>query len=137
MRAILLMIAVSLMVASSAMGEDAMKKVDLFRQNDGRHALCRIPGMVVTPKGTILVYCEGRIGSGSDWAASEVLVRRSTDRGETWEEPRVIGAAPKDAQHSKFARRKGEPPAGFTTNNPLMIASSTRAASIAAARTMA
>jgi sialidase-1 len=105
------------------MGEDGITKIDLFQQNDGRHALCRIPGMVVTPKGTILVYCEGRIGSGSDWAESEVVARRSTDHGETWDEPRVLSSTPKDAQHSKFARRKGEPPAGFTTNNPLMIAS--------------
>jgi sialidase-1 len=111
-----------MMVASVAMGEDAINKVDLFHQNDGRHALCRIPGMVVTAKGTILVYCEGRIGSGSDWAESEVLMRRSTDGGTSWDEARVIGNAPKDAQHSKFARRKGNPPAGFTTNNPLMIA---------------
>lgn len=118
----IILILVAVVFACHVMGEDAIAKIELFHQNDGRHAKCRIPGMVVTPSGTILVYCEGRIESSADWASSEVLMRRSTDDGATWEQPRVIASAPKDAEHSKFARRKGDAPAGFTMNNPLMIA---------------
>src|SRR4051812_14938107 len=105
-----LLIALCLTAAIHAVAGDDLKKFDLFQQKEGGHALYRIPGIVATPKGTLLVYCEGRIDSGNDWAASEILLRRSTDRGDTWDAAKVIAAAPKDAQHSPFARRKGEPP---------------------------
>jgi sialidase-1 len=98
-----------------------LKKIDLFHQQENGHALYRIPGLIATPKATLLAYCEGRLDNGGDWAASEILLRRSNDRGDTWDSARVIASAPKDAIHSPFARRKGDPPSGFTTNNPLMI----------------
>ena len=47
-------------------------------------ALYRIPGMVVTPKGTVLAYCEARKDSRSDWGEIEVHLRRSADGGKTW-----------------------------------------------------
>lgn len=44
----------------------------------------RIPGMVVTSKGTVLAYCEGRRNGSSDWGEIEVRLRRSSDGGRTW-----------------------------------------------------
>ncbi len=40
--------------------------------------------MVVTNKGTILAFCEGRKRSASDTGDIDLLLRRSTDNGKTW-----------------------------------------------------
>jgi len=44
----------------------------------------RIPGIVVTNKGTVLAYCEARKNDSKDWGEIEVHLRRSTDGGKTW-----------------------------------------------------
>ena len=38
-------------------GEPRLSKSDLFEANTGGYAHYRIPGLVVTPKGTLLAYC--------------------------------------------------------------------------------
>ncbi|MGM0489021.1 MAG: sialidase family protein [Planctomycetota bacterium] len=58
-----------------------------------RYHTFRIPGMVVASDGSILAFAEGRRGDGSDPrrdknAPIDVVMRRSTDNGRTWE-PRV------------------------------------------------
>ncbi|MBR5520245.1 MAG: exo-alpha-sialidase [Clostridia bacterium] len=67
---------------------------------------CRIPGVVVTAKGTLLTVCEAR-NAVSDWAGIDLALLRSEDRGATWEEPRVVV--------SGIATRK-------TVNNPVLFA---------------
>ena len=62
-------------------------------QRDRYHTF-RIPGMIVTQDGSILVFAEGRRGDGSDPrrdenAPADVVMRRSTDNGRTWE-PMVV-----------------------------------------------
>lgn len=54
------------------------------------YASMRIPALVVTKKGTLLAFCEGRIGTASDWADMDLLMRRSKDGGKTWGSYRVI-----------------------------------------------
>ena len=54
----------------------------------------RIPGMIVAPDRSILVFAEGRRGDGSDPrrdknAPIDLVMRRSTDNGRTWE-PMVV-----------------------------------------------
>ncbi|MDR2704251.1 MAG: glycoside hydrolase [Planctomycetaceae bacterium] len=51
----------------------------------------RIPGIAKTTKGTLLVVYDCRYNSSSDLPADiDIGLSRSTDGGETWEEPRVI-----------------------------------------------
>jgi hypothetical protein len=45
--------------------EPLIAKSDLFEAGREGYALYRIPGMVVTRKGTLLAYCEAR-GSAED-----------------------------------------------------------------------
>lgn len=73
----------------------------------GEYTDFRIPGMVVTPEGTLLRYCECRKGQ-SDWASIDLKISRSTDGGETWETVLWV---------------MGE---GDTLNNPVMIAGGER-----------
>ena len=61
----------------------------------GEYASMRIPALVVSQKGTLLAFCEARIGTASDWADMDMLMRRSTDGGKTWEP--VVIIAPRGA----------------------------------------
>ena len=65
----------------------------------------RIPGMIVTKKGTILAYNEAR-EAGDDWAMMDILMQRSVDNGKTFGE--FIKLAKGDKTHP-------------TVNNPVMI----------------
>lgn len=65
----------------------------------------RIPGIVVTAKGTILTYYETRL-SGSDWSTRGVGMKRSVDGGETFSTRQMVAY---DAE--------------LAINNPVMITS--------------
>ena len=70
-----------------------------------KYALQRIPGMIVTEKGTLIIYNEARF-ERNDWAPMEIYAQRSTDHGDTFGDP--IYLAPGDDQHK-------------TVNNPVMV----------------
>src|SRR5206468_3984694 len=86
----------------------------------------RIPGIVGAGHGTVLAYCESRRDGAGDWGAIDVLVRRSTEGGATWEPPRKVLSPPADAQPNPVApaRQAG----GITLNNPVAIADVPRGA---------
>jgi Neuraminidase (sialidase) len=68
-------------------------KGEYVSQQDRYHTF-RIPGMIVAPDGTILLFAEARRGDGSDPRKDEhspidLVMRRSTDNGDTWE-PLVV-----------------------------------------------
>ncbi len=52
----------------------------------GMHGVSRyrIPGVVVTSRGTVIAYCEARKNSSSDWGEIEIHLRRSIDGGRSW-----------------------------------------------------
>ena len=64
-----------------------LEEQSLFVEQGDGIALYRIPGIVVTAKGTALAYCEARKFTGGDRGESEIYLRRSTDGGKTWEKP--------------------------------------------------
>lgn len=70
--------------------------------NNGTYSQCRIPGLVITEKGTLVAYYECR-KTNSDWADIDIKVIRSTDCGESWQTVKVISGD------------------GNTMNNPVMF----------------
>lgn len=86
------------------MRESYFHLYDLWKPNDV-YTHHRIPGMLVTARGTLLVYCEAR-RSLSDWALMDILLQRSVDHGETFSAPVVLAAGCE--AHS-------------TVNNPVMM----------------
>ena len=109
----------SLLACSCQAAEPSLEKIDLFEGKTGGFELYRIPGIVVTTKGTALAYCEARSDAKADWGEIEVQMSRSTDGGRTWSEPKQIA--------HRGERIEGNPhkPVGGeheqTVNNPAAI----------------
>jgi sialidase-1 len=104
-------------------GEPRLEKADLFEAGKGGHKLYRIPGIVVTAKGTVLAYCEARRHTGLDWDDIEILLRRSTDGGTTWSEPKPLPRPAGPFTRNPAAVAKGLAHEGeIAFNNPVAIA---------------
>ena len=67
-----------------------LEKTNLFEARTGGYHTYRIPGIVVTRRGTVLAYCEGRRTGRGDWEDIDVFLRRSPDGGRTWEPARKL-----------------------------------------------
>jgi sialidase-1 len=100
--------------------EPTVEKTDLFTGGEGGSALYRIPGIVVTTKGTALAYCEARRKSGADWGEIEVHLRRSTDGGRTWSAPQHIAHSGERIEGNPH-KHDEEGAKEQTVNNPVAI----------------
>jgi sialidase-1 len=111
------------LLASAASAKDE-PYIDLFEAGKGGYFLYRIPGIVVTERGTVLAYCEARRNSGSDWDDIDLLVRRSTDGGRTFDAPQKLPSIAGTVERNPVANeRKQGKPEWRTYNNPAVIAS--------------
>ncbi|HEX4792611.1 MAG TPA: sialidase family protein [Humisphaera sp.] len=95
----------------------AVEKSPLFTAGEQGYATFRIPGLVITSRGTLLAYCEARRSAKGDWVPIDIMMRRSVDGGKSWSPAKVIAQPPADAKLEPGA-------AGITLNNPLAIADS-------------
>jgi len=59
-------------------------EVKVFTSGKEGYHTFRIPAVIVTPKGTVLAFCEGRKTSRSDHGDLDLVLKRSTDGGRTW-----------------------------------------------------
>jgi sialidase-1 len=59
-------------------------QVDVFNAGREGYHTFRIPALLVTPSGTLLAICEGRKTSRSDHGDLDLVLKRSTDGGQTW-----------------------------------------------------
>jgi sialidase-1 len=112
-------ISMCLITAGSAQAEPIPSKVDVFPAGMNGVALYRIPGMVVTPKGTVLAYCEARRNDRSDWGEIEVHLRRSTDGGRSWGPAKKIAHLADRIEGNPRKKSGGE--REQTVNNPVAI----------------
>ncbi len=109
-----------------AAAEPFLEKTDLFEAGKDSYGLYRIPGIVVSAKGTLIAYCEARKNAGGDWGHIDLVLRRSTDGGKTWL-PRQFLANP-EILPGPFARnpaavaQKLGKDGQTTFNNPVAIA---------------
>ncbi len=103
-----------------------LEQTDVFTEHTGGFVSYRIPGLVVTARGTVLAYCEARKYSGADWGEIEVHLRRSTDGGRTFAPARQVAhVGPRLPRHPVLAEHPGGKHGGpdeQTVNNPVAIA---------------
>ena len=86
------LVASSLAATRSAAAEP--ERVDVFVNGDGYRAY-RIPSLICTPSGTLLAFCEGR--SRNDQSPTDMVLRRSLNRGKTWLPMQVLVKAVPEA----------------------------------------
>ena len=102
--------------------EPVLDRTDLWEADRDGYKMYRIPGIVVTRQGTVLVYGEARRHSGSDWDSIDIVLRRSTDGGRSFSPQRVVARAPGEIHRSAVAlERKQARPGDITYNNPVAI----------------
>jgi sialidase-1 len=75
----------------------------VFAPDSGGYATTRIPALVMSKHGVLLAFCEARANGTGDWADIDLLLRRSKDKGKTWE-PAIVLAP----------REPGRPTANIT-----------------------
>ena len=108
--------------AVSRSTESELSKVDLFTAAQDGYKLYRIPGIVVTSRGTVLAYCEARKSDRGDWGTIDVLMRRSTDGGRTWLPRQQIVHLEGDLPLNPVAAAQNlDKPGENTVNNPVAI----------------
>src|SRR3954452_10050451 len=65
-------------------------QISVFVAGQDGHHTYRIPSVIVTPKGTVLAFCEGRKNNRGDAGDIDLVLRRSTDGGKTWGKMQVV-----------------------------------------------
>jgi sialidase-1 len=122
-RRLLLLLSLAVLPPSPAGAAPILHQTDLFEAGRGGYALYRIPGIIVTARGTVLAYCEARKHAGGDWGHIDILMRRSTDGGKTWEPARqIVRLKGTFTRNPAAVAQKLGRPGEITVNNPVAIA---------------
>jgi sialidase-1 len=103
------------------------ERIDVFSEGQGGVVSYRIPGIVVSARGTVLAYCEARKFTPADRGEIEIHLRRSADGGRTFGPPRQIAhLGPRLARNPHLPEDKKRKnlggPEEQTVNNPMLIA---------------
>jgi sialidase-1 len=114
------------MLASTCRSEDQLfETTDVFPARTGGYHHVRIPGIVVSNKGTVLAFGEARHADqgGGDWADIDIVLRRSTDGAKSWGPVQLLedGTRFLNQRRNTAARRKAGQENFVTCNNPVMI----------------
>lgn len=79
-------------VAAAALGAPPPEQVEVWKAGAEGYHTFRIPSLIVTKKGTLLAFCEGRKGGRGDSGAIDTVLKRSRDGGRTWDPMQVVAA---------------------------------------------
>ncbi len=67
-----------------------IEEVTVFGAGEEGYHTFRIPSLLVTAKGALLAFCEGRRLARGDSGAIDMIVKRSEDNGLTWSAPQIV-----------------------------------------------
>lgn len=76
--------------ASAMPSLDASHQTDVYVSGEDGYHTYRIPSVIVTPKGTVLAFCEGRKKGGGDSGDIDLVLKRSEDGGRTFAKQQVV-----------------------------------------------
>ena len=110
-----------------ALGAPLLETVDVFEEKQAGFVSYRIPGIVVTAKGTVLAYAEARKFTSADRGEIEIHLRRSTDGGRTFSpQQQIAHVGPRLPRNPHMPDDKKKKDMGGpdeqTVNNPMLIA---------------
>ena len=123
----LLCVLLSPFICHSISAEPLLEKSILFTERSDGFTLYRIPGIVVTAKGSVLAYCEARKFTDADRGEIEIHLRRSTDGGKTFAAAKQVAhLGPRLPRNPHMPSKKQDKDMGGpeeqTVNNPVGIA---------------
>ena len=115
-----------LLVIAARAAAPLPERIDVFEEGQGGFVAYRIPGVVVTAKGTVLAYCEARKFTPADRGEIEIHLRRSTDGGRSFGPARQVAhlgpRLPRNPHMPDDKKRKDMGgPEQQTVNNPMLI----------------
>ena len=114
--------ALALTFAAAVAAAPQIERFDLFEAGEGGYFHYRIPAIVASGEGTLLAFAEARKNERGDWGPIDILMRRSTDGGRTWDAPRPIAQVKGEIQQNPVALEQGlAKPGEVTYNNPAPI----------------
>jgi sialidase-1 len=85
----------TLAFAASIASAAEIERTTVFSSDQGGYKVYRIPAAIVTPKGTLLAFCEGRQnprGKNNDTGEINLIVKRSSDNGKTFSDQQIVWA---------------------------------------------
>jgi sialidase-1 len=77
-------------IANGVFAADAVEQTPVYVAGEGGYHTYRIPSLLMTPQGTLLAFCEGRVSGRGDAGNIDLLLKRSDDGGRTWGKTQVI-----------------------------------------------
>ncbi len=85
-------------VADDSQAAPELKQGEVFVSGTEGYHTFRIPALIVSPKGTLLAFCEGRKTGRGDHGDIDLVLKRSTDGGESWQPLQVVYEEGSDAK---------------------------------------
>jgi len=79
-----------ILIALISCAESELQQNQLWISGENGYHTYRIPALIVTTNGTVLAFCEGRMSGGGDNGNIDLLVKRSTDNGQSWSKQQII-----------------------------------------------
>lgn len=67
-----------------------LQETVLWQAGQGGYHTYRIPALLLTKRGTLLAFCEGRKDNSRDHGDIDLLVKRSSDGGRSWSSHQVV-----------------------------------------------
>jgi sialidase-1 len=88
-RSILPSLLAAFLIAGSVRAADVEDQT-LFQAGEGGYHTYRIPSLIVAKSGVVLAFCEGRKNGRGDTGDIDLVLRRSTDGGKTWDKLQTV-----------------------------------------------
>lgn len=76
--------------AAIAKAEATIHQTDVFVAGEDNVHTYRIPAIVTTLKGTLLAFCEARKQSSGDQTPTDLVLKRSLDKGKSWQPMQIV-----------------------------------------------
>ena len=64
--------------------------VTVYKSGTGGYKSFRIPAIIKLPNNDLLTFCEGRVANAGDFGNIDIVVKRSSDKGNTWSALQVV-----------------------------------------------
>ncbi len=83
--------------SNELLSTDTIQKTTVFNAGDDGIDSYRIPSLVTSKKGTLLLFTEARKESSTDKTPTDIALKRSEDNGKTWSDIHILTQSGNDA----------------------------------------